>query len=89
MKHMIAVLAIIAPVAAIAGEQEAQECAAALSPEAKQIYDAVAPKVEADSDLRSLMRREVRPMVENGDLTRQQARSNAPAAGACLVKLKG
>jgi len=73
---------------AIADEVNSETCAAALSPTAKTIYEAVAPSVDADTNLKKLIKKTVRPMVMSGKMKRKQAKENAPLAGECLQLLK-
>lgn len=52
------------------------------------MFEATAPEVKPDSDLRELMRSKVIPLVMFGSLTREAAEANGPAAGACAALLK-
>jgi len=63
-------------------------CAMDLMPVAKTIYQAVSPKVEGDSNLRKLVKKEVKPKVFSGKLSIKMARENAQAASVCLHLLK-
>jgi hypothetical protein len=83
-----AAIAAFSAQAAFADTQTAQECTAELSPMGKAIYEAVAPSVEADSDLKKLLKKKVRPLVLSGKLKRKNAKANAPLAGKCLLLLK-
>ena len=74
--------------AAYAEEMNSETCAEALTPTGKTIYVAVAPSVEADSDLKKLLKKTVRPLVMSGKLKRKEAKANAPLAGKCLLLLK-
>lgn len=67
-----------------ASKASADACAARLSPPAKQIYAASIGSVAPGVDLKGLLRSKVRPMVMGGQLSRDQARPAAEAAGACL-----
>ena len=62
----------------------ADACAAALPPEAKVIYDAVAPEFASSSDPRALLKAKVADLVKAGAVQRDSARSSAIAAGDCL-----
>jgi len=57
-------------------------------PEARHIYTAVSPKVMADSNLRKLVKKDVRPKVFSGKLSIKAARKNAQEASVCLSLLK-
>ena len=63
-------------------------CAMDLTPVAKTIYQAVSPKVEGDSNLRKLVKKEVKSKVFSGKLSIKMARENAQAASVCLHLLK-
>lgn len=63
-------------------------CAADLTPTGQAIYEAVAPYVEADSNLKKLIKKKVRPLVMKGELKRKDAKANAPLAGECLLIIK-
>jgi len=63
-------------------------CAADLAPKALNIFDAVSPKVDPDSNLRKLVKKHVRPKVISGKLSIKSARKNAEAASVCLRILK-
>jgi len=93
MKSIYRAICVTAGVAAmsntaIADEVNSETCAAALSPTAKTIYEAVAPSVDADTNLKKLIKKTVRPMVMSGKMKRKQAKENAPSAGECLRLLK-
>lgn len=70
------------PAPAPAGDVAA--CVAGLQPLALRIYNAVKPTLKPGDDLRSAIRSVVKPWVMNGDITRDQARPAAQAAGRCL-----
>ncbi|WP_419914419.1 hypothetical protein [Hoeflea sp.] len=88
MKHLIALALVLLPVSAVAGQSEADACAAALNAPAKQIYDASAPHVTPASDLRDVVRQQARSLVMSGQMTRQTAQDNAMSAGRCLQELQ-
>lgn len=73
---------------AFADDPNSKTCAASPSPTGKTIYEAVAPHVEANSNLKKLLKKKVRPLVMKGDLKRKNAKVNAPLAGECLLLLK-
>lgn len=63
-------------------------CAMQLGPIAKEIFSSISPKVHKDSDLRKLVKKQVRPKVFSGKLSVKKARENAQAASVCLSLLK-
>ena len=73
---------------AFADAMNSKICAASLTPTGKAIYEAVAPSVETESDLKKLLKKKVRPLVMSGKLKRKNAKANAPLAGECLLLLK-
>ena len=73
---------------AFADKVNSETCAASLTPTGKTIFEAVAPSVEADTNLKELMKKKVRPLVMSGKLKRKEAKANAPLAGECLLLLK-
>jgi hypothetical protein len=85
---LLAVAVLAATPALARDEKAAAACAAKLTPEGKEMYNATAPDVKPDSDLRELMRSKAIPLVMFGTLTREAAQANGPAAGACAALLK-
>jgi chemotaxis response regulator CheB len=85
---LLLILALVATPALARDQKAANACAAKLTPEGKAMFEATAPEVKADSDLRELMRSKVIPLVMFGSLTREAAEANGPAAGACAALLK-
>ncbi len=81
-------LGAAAPALAAADPAALKTCIDGLSPDARTIYTAVAPKVKPDSVIPDLLRATVRPMVMGGKLTSSAAKASAPAAGQCLAMLK-
>ncbi|MHA7850485.1 hypothetical protein [Roseovarius sp.] len=73
--------------AAIAGQAEADACAASLTATGQTMYAAVAPSVSSGDNMKSEMRGILKPMVQSGSLTQVDARANAKAVIACLEKL--
>jgi hypothetical protein len=93
MKMLYQTICLSLSIAAISGTAFADEvkpdaCAASLSPTGKTIFEAVAPSVEADTNLKELLKKKVRPLVMSGKLKRKDAKANAPLAGECLLLLK-
>ena len=72
----------------LADEMNADGCAAALSPTGKTIFEAVAPSVEADTNLKKLVKETLRPLVLSGKLKRKDAKANVLLAGKCLHLLQ-
>ncbi len=73
---------------AFADEQSASSCARTLSPAALEIYRAAAPELRPGTDMASLLRAKVMPMVMSGDMNRTTARTAATAASFCLRGLQ-
>ena len=73
---------------AFADEVKSDTCAASLSPTGKTIFEAVAPSVQAETNLKELLMKKVRPLVLSGKLKRKDAKANASLAGECLLLLK-
>ena len=65
-----------------------ESCAASLSPTGKTIFEAVAPSVEADTNLKKLVKEALRPLVLSGKLKRKDAKANVLLAGKCLHLLQ-
>ena len=80
--------AITVEVTDMSSHMTASICAMELPPIAQNIYYAVSPKVESDSNLRKLVEKDVRPKVLFRKLTIASAKENAEAAGMCLKMLK-
>jgi hypothetical protein len=71
-----------------AGPPEAEACAARLSQTGQKMFHAVAGEVKPDSDIASLMRKQVRAMIMGGRISREDAEQSAPAVSKCLLLLK-
>lgn len=82
----IAAPAFAAPIPVQPADQKA--CTEALSPEARLMYDAAAPHMKADSDIRDVLRTNTRLLVFGGKLTIGTAQANGPAAAKCLALIK-
>ncbi|WP_150497213.1 hypothetical protein [Roseibium aquae] len=87
MRLPVISLAVLLPAAAFAGPPEAETCAAKLTPDGQKIYAVTAPRVAPGVDLREVMTAEVRKLVMSGEMSRDTAKKNAPAAGSCLQHL--
>ncbi len=81
-------LIVLAPAFAQADQAAATACSGGLSPEAKTIYGKVAPSVTPTTDIKEALTTTVRPMVMNGSMKRDVARTAAEEAGECLKLLK-
>ena len=87
MKRIILATLLLVPGSAFAGQTEADACAASLSATGQKMYQATAPYMAPGTNMKDLFRIHVRPMVQDGTLTRSDARANAPAVAECLRKL--
>jgi hypothetical protein len=65
-----------------------ESCAAKLPPDASSIYRVSAPDMRRDTDLRSLLRKQVMFMVIKDEIQRSAARPAAEKAAACLQLLR-
>ena len=88
MRHITTLVMLLLPVPALAGQAEAETCAASLSAPAHQIYEAAAPYVTPTSDLHDVVYQQTRKLVTSGQISRQTARADAQSAGLCLQKLQ-
>ncbi|GAB0119731.1 hypothetical protein [Acidisoma sp. 7E03] len=80
---------LLAPLAAHAADPAAaQACAAKLTPEAKSIYDAAAPKMTPTTDMRDLLKSTTFGLIMQGEVKQADARPSAMAAAKCLRNLK-
>ena len=74
--------------AATTGSAAGESCAAKLTPDASSIYRAAAPDMHSDTDLASLLREKVMPMVVSDQIRFSAARPAAEQAAACLQLLR-
>lgn len=81
---IIGAASVMMPVMAFAEQTSADECASELSDTAKEIYDAVAPTIEAGDNVQKKIKAQVRPMVDAGEISKGEARSAAKEAKKCL-----
>lgn len=72
------------PAAARADQAAAAACSAKLSSDGQLIYTKVAPTMTPKTDIREALTGVARPLVMNGTMSRDAARSAAEAAGECL-----
>ena len=73
---------------AFADTVNSETCAASLTPTGKTIFEAVAPSVEAETNLKELVIKKVRPLVLSGKLKRKDAKASVLLAGKCLHLLQ-
>lgn len=90
MKSWIGTAALLAvfPIAAHADQAAANACAAGLSKDGQMLYSKTAPTMKPSSDIKESLTAIARPLVMNGTLSRDAARTAAEAAGECLKLLK-
>ncbi|WP_395687297.1 hypothetical protein [Aestuariivirga sp.] len=69
---------------ALAGQTEAQNCAAGLDANGQLIFNAVLPQVTPSVDLKGAVTTATKSLVTSGQITRADARPAAMAAGECL-----
>ena len=85
----LALLVLLAlPGAAHADQAAATACSARLSKDGQMFYNKVAPTVTASTDIREALQGVARPLVMDGILSRDAARTAAEAAGECLKHLR-
>jgi hypothetical protein len=89
LRTLLMAALIVAPAAALADQQAADACAAALPTEARAIYDATLPQALAGADLRDAVTTQTRALVGAGQVKRMSARGSAEAAGKCLKLAQG
>lgn len=68
----------------LAGQSEAQSCAAGLDANGQLIFNAVLPQVTPSVDLKGAVTAATKSLVSAGQITRSDARPAAMAAGECL-----
>jgi DNA-binding transcriptional regulator YdaS (Cro superfamily) len=78
---------LLGAVPAWADQAAADRCAVSLSPQATMIYRATAPDIHPDTVIADAIKTRVRPMAMNGQISRSDAQTAAPSAGACLKLL--
>lgn len=90
MKHWVFALSLFAvlPVTVHADQAAGSACAANLSPNGQMLYNKTAPTITPKSDIKDALTAVARPLVMNGTLSRDAARTAAEAAGECLKLLK-
>jgi len=80
--------ALAGPTAAVAREDAnapSAQCAAALPKPGRLMFKVTAPHIKRNSDVPTLMRAFISPLVMDGKVTRKEAMDNANAVGACLL----
>lgn len=85
---LLTALFVFMPAVALADQTAATACSGGLSPDAKAIYGKVAPTVTPTTDIKEALTSAVRPMVMDGSMKRDAARTAAEEAGECLKLLK-
>lgn len=83
-----ACLALPVAAAHAADKAAATACSTKLSPEAKTIYTAAAPKMTPTTDMRSLLKSTTFGLIMQGEVKSADARASAIAAAHCLKNLK-
>jgi len=81
----VAASLLLAAGPALADKAAADRCAAKLSPEARAIYTASAPKLVPGADGRAIVTEETRRLVLAGQLDFNKAQDTAMAAANCLM----
>lgn len=74
--------------AAWADQAAATACSTKLSKDGQLIYSKTAPTVTPKTDIKDAVISVARPMVMNGSMSRDAARTAGEAAGECLKLLK-
>lgn len=78
------ILAAIVSSPALAGQSEAQSCAAGLDANGQLIFNAALPQISPSADLRGVLTTATKSLVESGQVARRNARPAAMAAAECL-----
>ena len=85
MRIMIALGALfLAAAPAVAGQAEAQNCAAGLDANAQLIFNSALPQVGPGADLKGVVTATTKSLVKGGQIARGDAKPAAMAAGECL-----
>jgi hypothetical protein len=84
----LTIFIVLTPVLAHADQAAATACSARLSDGGKLVYEKVAPSVAPQTDLKEAITAVLRPLVMNGSMKREQARTAAEEAGECLKLLR-
>ena len=85
---IFAALLGLLPAAAQADQAAGDACAGGLSKDGQLLYSRTAPNIKPATDIKDALTSVARPLVMNGTLTRDAARTAAEAAGECLKLLK-
>lgn len=88
LRIIITAIILLLNSSAFADKQSSAACAGKLAPEARLIYDTVAPTIRPDTVIRDALPVIVRPMVISGKVVRATAQQSGQAAGLCLKKLQ-
>lgn len=84
----VAVLGLLLPSAVQADQASADACAGGLSKDGQLLYSKTAPTIKPATNIKDALTSVGRPLVMNGTLSREAARTAAEAAGECLKLLK-
>ncbi|HTZ35659.1 MAG TPA: hypothetical protein VMB84_06500 [Stellaceae bacterium] len=79
---------LVATTAARADSLAASQCAAALPPNSKLLYDKSLPAVLGGTSIRDALTASARALVLGGSMSRNDARPAAQTAAPCLEKLR-
>lgn len=77
-------LLALGAVPALAGQAEAQSCAAGLDANGQMIFNAALPQVAPGADLKGVVTDTTKSLVKSGQIKRGDAKPAAMAAGECL-----
>nr|WP_281502998.1 hypothetical protein [Ancylobacter crimeensis] len=77
----------LAAAPALADRKGADACAGKLSGDGRMIYDQSVDRIAAGADVEDVVTEVTKSLAYGGKIGRLSARSNAEAAGACLVKI--
>lgn len=86
LRNLTAAL-ILLSTPALADKKAGDACAAKLQKDSAAIYSASAAKFTPGADLRDIVKGVARGMVLSGNLSRDEAKPAAEAAGGCLKLL--
>jgi hypothetical protein len=86
-KTFIFPLLMLLPGGALAANASAEVCASALPAEARTIFEAAAPLMTKDSDMRAVISKGTIALVKAGRVARASAPDSAKAACQCLKRL--
>ena len=73
---------------AVAGQPEAEACAAHLSIPGQKMFHATSGQVKPGTDIASVLRAHLRPMIMAGQIRLDEGKQNAQLVAKCLLLLK-